>query len=220
MGRINKRSILITIFLCLILLYGCDKVRFYTYKGSDEKIGKEDIIEENVEDDETKVPEVSEDNPDNSTTNLVEDNGEKTAEEITPTLNNIQPIANTELMIYTVNVDSAEIEAVTAVVQEDLEISPELIVTKVTESMADQSLNLGVESVTIENDNIVISFYSDQPPLSGVGGGLEEAILNAIAQSLMDNLTDYRGVIFRTEGKAYVSGHIELGIDEVYLGAE
>lgn len=223
MERINKKAILITIFLCLMLLYGCDKVRINTYKGSEDKIGKENNIEENNKDKEgtdSKDTEVSNNNPVESQTKNTDDNGDNPSAEITPTVNNIQPIANTELMIYTVNVDSAEIEAITAVVQQDMEITPELIVTKVAESMEDQSLNLGIQSVTTEKDNIIVSFYSDQPPLSGVGGGLEEAILNALAQSLMDNLTDYRGVIFRSEGNAYVSGHIELGIDEVYLGDE
>ena len=50
-----------------------------------------------------------------------------------------------------------------------------------------------------------------------MGSGNEAAILDAIAQSLLDNLTDYSKVIFRVEGKAYVSGVFEMDINDVYM---
>ena len=47
----------------------------------------------------------------------------------------------------------------------------------------------------------------DKAPLTNVGAGFEEAILNAIAQSIADNLDDYNKVIYRVEGGPYKSGH-------------
>ena len=119
-------------------------------------------------------------------------------------------------MIYVVN-NSTGLDPVTALVPADSEITPQLIVDTVVESMADQSLVVGIESVTTQDDVVIISFYSDQPPLSNVGSGLENAILDALAQSLTDNLDDYNKIIYRVEGNAYKSGHIELDIDEIYF---
>ncbi len=102
-------------------------------------------------------------------------------------------------------------------IPDDTEISAELIIDKVVEAMADKSLQIGIESVTTDADKIIVSFYSDQPPLANVGAGIELAILDAIGQSLIDNLPDYNKIIYQVEKGAYVSGHMVLGIDEAYF---
>ena len=109
-------------------------------------------------------------------------------------------------------------EPKTALIPNNEKITPELIVTTVVESMADQSLNVGIDSVTTKDDTVIVSFKSNQPPLVNVGAGIEASILDAIAQSLTENLKDYSKIIYRVDGKAYVSDHYELGINEVYLG--
>src|SRR5690606_13491138 len=121
----------------------------------------------------------------------------------------IQPSKNIELLIYVVN-SSSDLDPITALVPADSEITPELIVDTVVDSMADRSIVIGIESVTTQDDAVIVSFYADQPPISNVGSSLEESILNAIAQSLTDNLDDYSKVIYRVEGGPYASGHIEL----------
>lgn len=210
MKRNNKKSILILMLVCIFLLAGCKNVRFNTYKESGE------TVTDNTEGQKNETTDTDEKAETKDGITLDDKDTKEEDEEDAPTPTMIQPVENRELLIYTVNGD-ADIEPVTALIPEGEEITPQLIVDRVVDSMADQSLQIGVEDVTTKDDAVIISFYEGQPPLGNVGAGLEVAILDAIAQSLTDNLEDYSKVIYRMEGKAYVSGHIELEIDEVYF---
>ena len=211
MERLNKKILLITLLVSIFMLVACDKVKFDTFKGSEEN-GQDITSEQETDQD------LNEEN-----NNSVEEeeattvDPEQSDETITKTPSEIKPKANIELLIYTLNPDNGEIETVTAMISESDEITPNLIVDEVVESMADKSIVIGIENITTEADTITISFYSDQPPLTNVGAGIEIAILDAIAQSLIDNLPDYNKVIYQVEGKAYKSGHIELDVDEAYF---
>lgn len=206
MKHYNKNLVLILILASILMLTGCNNIRLKTYKDSDKS---ENIVNEKDSTDQIGIKD--KDNDEGSTYISKEDNLDN--EEPTPTI--IQPVENMELLIFTVN-SNTELEPVTALVPSDVEITPELIVDKVVDAMADQSLVIGIESVSTKEDTVIVSFYSDQAPLTNLGSGFETAILNAIAQSLTENLDDYHKVIYRIEGGEYVSGHIELDIDEVY----
>lgn len=203
MKHFNKNLLLILILFGIFIFTGCNSTRLNTYKENDDPKHQ---IDEN--DDKTIIEDVDKKEESDNT------NDENSSDTPTPTI--IQPIENTELLIYVVN-NNTELDTVTALIPADSEITPELIVDTVVDSMADQSLTIGIEGVTTQEDTVIISFYSDQPPLSNVGSGLENAILDALAQSLTDNLADYHKIIYRVEGGPYVSGHIELGIDEIYF---
>lgn len=216
-----KKFILIIMIIGTFLLAGCNKLNFDTFDASKEEAGSEitSIPEENQDSKNqnkeiTKAPEVTQaaglDNADVTV-------GVTAAEE-TPTPDSIQPNANIDLTVYTVNADTGEIEPVTALIPEGSEITPDLIVSTVVDSMADQSIEIGIDSVTTQEDKVIVSFLKDKAPYSDMGSGYEAAILDAIAQSLIDNLKDYKKVIYRVEGNAYVSGVFEYGIDEVYMG--
>ena len=204
MKQINKKIILIVLMLSIFLLVGCDKIKFSTYNaGKDDLDNKE--TEQNIDEDiDEDIDEVDKDTVKTDDTGI-------------PTPSDIKPKANTPLLIYTIDPDNGEIEPVTAMIPDDTETTAELIVDKVVESMADKSLQVGIESITTDNDKVIVSFYSDQPPLTNVGAGIELAILDAIGQSLIDNLPDYNVIIYQVEKEAYESGHIALGIDEAYF---
>lgn len=205
----NKNIALILIASVIISLSGCGNTKnktYNVYEKSDNEI--EDNVSSNDDidiSDNTDVKEVGILNADAA--NKGDDN---------PTPTAIQPIQNIELMIYIVN-SNADLDPVYALVPADKELTPKLIVDTVVDSMADQSLFIGVESVTTQGDTVIVSFYKDQPPLKDVGAGFESAILDAIAQSLIENLDEYNKVIYRAEGGPYISGHLEMGIDEVYF---
>lgn len=212
MRRFNNKLMIILITGSLFLT-GCDIFRFNTFDASKENtdqevtLAPEEVKKSNHTDlDDSDGDEPSKQQPD-------ENNAEST-----PTPYLIEPIASKELPVFTVDAELGEIKLVTAMIPKEDEITAELIVDTVVEAMADQSIMVGIENVTTKNKTVIVSFYKDTAPVSGLGGSYEGAILNAIAQSLIDNLDDYSKVIFRIEGEAYVSGHIELGIDEVYLG--
>ncbi len=208
----NKNFLLILILICTFILIGCSNFRVRTFKDAD-NLDKNDN-KESVSDP-TPTPNLDEE--DISRKNPPDENVILTTPDEDIEISTfIQPVENRDLLIYVVD-NSTELEAVTALIPTDIELTPQVIIDTVIDSMADQSLIIGVESVTTEEDTVIVSFYPDKPPLASVGSGLEEAILNAIAQSLTDNLDNYHKVIYRVEGGPYISGHIELGIDEVYF---
>ncbi len=212
MKRYNKKFILILIFVCSFVLFGCKNIRLNTYNDADNSLTP---TPESLTADKTLIDEngTGEEKDNTGTGDSVNMNKNT---EVTAGPAVIQPAANAELRVYTVN-NSANVEVAIALVPKDSEITPQLIVDTVKEAMAENSLMIGIKSVTTENNTIIVNFYSDQPPFVNVGAGYETAILDAIAQSLVENLEDYNKVIYRVEGEAYVSGHVELGIDEVYL---
>lgn len=206
MKRYNKNIVLILILIGIFVLTGCSNVRLKVLKDANESI----IDTENKED--TTNIDSSEDlKATDDSINMVNDD----IEDI-PVPSTMQPSKNIEVHIYIVN-SNAELDLVTALVPADNELTPKMLVDIVVDSMADQSLFIGVEDVSTQDDIVIVSFYSDKAPLTNVGSGLETAILDALAQSLTENLEDYNKIIYRVEGEAYVSGHIELDFDEIYF---
>lgn len=118
-----------------------------------------------------------------------------------------------EVPIYSINDESLESEQTYVTIEE---MTPEAVVYAVVESFEEHSLEVGIDSVTIEGDTAIVSFLYGKAPLSSVGSTVEETILNSIADSLLDNIDACKKVVFRAEGEAYESGHYAFGIDEVY----
>lgn len=208
MERLNKRLLLfIMICLSILLLSGCDLFRFDFFKSSSEE--ESSVI--------TLAPA-----KDEVTVTVAPENNTEDKSEVSPTpgINPtpaVQPAATIDLSLYTVNMESGATEPFKVAIPKDKEITPQLIVDKVVEAMADRSLEVGIDYVKTEKDAIIVSFYRNKAPLSEGGTIYEGPILDAIAMSLLDNLKDYNKIIYRAEGEAYVSDHIELGIDEDYM---
>lgn len=129
----------------------------------------------------------------------------------------VEPVQSKELPIYTIDIDSGDTVLVVSLISSEEEVTPELIIDKVIDAMEDISLLVGIYNIEEENDTIIVSFKSDMAPVENVGSGTEVAILDAIAQSLMENLDNYNKVIYRIEDEAYSTGHMELDFDEIYL---
>jgi hypothetical protein len=129
----------------------------------------------------------------------------------------VAPAATKEIPIYTINESTQEVEAATATINEDTEITPELIVDQVIDSLAERLIDVGVESVTTEKDTVIVSFTGDTPPVSNVDLSVETTILDSIAQSLVDNLPEFPKVIFRVAGESYQSANLSYDLNGVYL---
>lgn len=206
MGRFTKRMILIIILIGVFLLTGCNKIKLSMFNASEKE--NDTVV--------TIVPE----NNENDTLSKKdrEIKSSTSSASATPTMSaNIQLAANTELPIYNVNAETEEVEPVIALINDGSDITPDLIVDTVIESLADQSIIIGKDKVTTDKDAVIISFKKDKTPYTNMGSSYEEAILDAFAYSLFDNLEDYTKVIYRIEGKAYTGGAFEYGIDEPYL---
>ena len=127
----------------------------------------------------------------------------------------IAPPENMEITIYSIDSDSCEKVAVSVLMSE---VTPEYIVDEVVSAMQDEGFLVEVDAVIPERDTVIVSFKADAPPVTDVGASVEGTILDAIGQSILDNMSVYSKIIYRIEGGAYVTGHFELGIDEVYIG--
>ncbi|MDD5936621.1 MAG: hypothetical protein PUC65_13845 [Clostridiales bacterium] len=123
----------------------------------------------------------------------------------------------TELSIYSIDSQSSQVISITAMVDGEEKITPQIIVDKVVEAMGDVAVTIGIDSVTTKDSAVIVSFQEDQPPVTDVDSSIEKEILDAIAQSLIDNLPEYNKVIYRVMGKAYTSDHITMGLDEIYM---
>lgn len=134
---------------------------------------------------------------------------------ITPT---IAPLENMEITIYMLNSDTLEKEAVSVLVTVGDELTPELIVEQVVDAMEDEGFFLGVNEIVIDGESVRIDFKSDAAPVIDVGASVEGAIIDILAQSILDNLPQYKKVYISIEGGPYHSGHLEFELDEVYLG--
>lgn len=133
-------------------------------------------------------------------------------------VDNIAPLENKEIIIYTLNPETLEKEAVTVLVTAEDEVTPELIAEQVVEAMEDEGFYLGINDIIIEAESVRIDFLSDAVPVVDVGASVEGSIIDILAQSILDNLPQYKKVYISIEGNPYHSGHLEFELDEVYLG--
>lgn len=122
-----------------------------------------------------------------------------------------------ELQIYTLSADLESVEAVTALVSVEVDLTPEIVIGVVLEAMADTAYFVEVIGISTENDMIVIDFNEEGPPVTNTSHMVEVAILDAIGQSLLDNLPEYNRVSYSIAGKAYQTKNIELMLGESYI---
>lgn len=170
--------------------------------SSDEQTGADG--EEVTGDDSTTTTTTT--NPDTSTNETEKDPTSKDNEKL-----------EIKLPIYTINDETLETEDAIAYVSADTKITAKVIVDEVVKAFSANSYELKIESVSQEGDTVVVNFKKGSAPVSGVGSSEEITTLDCISYSLLDNLSTCKKVIFRVEGEAYASGHIEYGINEPYI---
>ncbi len=122
-----------------------------------------------------------------------------------------------EIYFYTVNPETFETEAVSAVVDNEFADEPDELMILIMSSLEDAGYEIGIQSAVIDGDNVVVDFSTDVHPANGLEEREEKAVLDAIAQSLLDNLVEQRGVIFRIMGEAYESENFSFGLYYVYM---
>lgn len=123
----------------------------------------------------------------------------------------------TELPIYTVSGDFAELTAVTALVSAEEEITETVVSEAVVAALADNAIYVKVNSIIKEDTIVVVDFDGSTPPAAKVSASVEGLILDAFGQSILDNVTECNGVGFSVDGGAYVSGHFEFEKGSVYM---
>lgn len=143
-------------------------------------------------------------------------NGQPSSEAITDTTDGTETESTKILPIYCLQEETLEREPVAAIIPEDAKIDGEFVVKTVVDTFAERSFSIGIDSVSSEEDTVIISFKKDKPPVKDVGSGLESGILDSISMSVLDNVKSCQKVVFRIEGEAYKTGHMLFEIDEPY----
>ena len=69
---------------------------------------------------------------------------------------------------------------------------------------------LGINDIIINDTSVRIDFKSDAAPVIDVGASVEGSIIDILAQSILDNLPQYKSIYISIEGGPYHSGHLEL----------
>lgn len=124
-----------------------------------------------------------------------------------------------EIDIYTINETSLELEDVKAVVSYEGELAPGTVVDAVADSFFEHGIEIGIDHVEMEGDMVIVSFTGEEKgkaPLCNTGSGVEGVILDAVSQSLLDNIDSCKEVVFRIEDRAYESGVFAFDYDQAY----
>lgn len=122
-----------------------------------------------------------------------------------------------EIYFYTVNPDTLETEAVSVFAKSDFTDDPNNLMILIGDSLEDSGYEVGINGAVIEGENVVVDFFPDMCPVTGLTEDEEKAVLDAIAQSLLDNLAEQKGVVFRVMGEAYESENFSFGQYYVYM---
>ena len=205
-----KKGIVITIFLCIIVVCVYLLMRSLDMDNSDvtdNSKSKEVVV--------TAEPDNNSDNDNDSDDDNNNNNNTKT-DDNTDKPDNIEE-KEKELNLYTIDYDNMECIPNSVVVPGTFVVNAENIVNKVIEDFLETPVVIKVEE---EGDGIIVYFDNEKAPVVNVSADMETAMLDSIAYSLIDNLSSCKVVYYRTNEGNYHSQNISLEYDEPYLSYE
>lgn len=183
----KRRSFMLIIALLCVIIFACA----CTGKKPDPVIKQQDITSEpspDDNDDTTVAPLIS-----NEEFNLI------------------------AIKYYTVNPDTFALKSTTAMVREDAEVTPSLILDYLCDSLEDESVTLSYKSADISDGICTINFDDSIVGISKQSAELEMAILDAASQSILDNVDGCKGVRLRINDEAYSTQNFKFALDDIYM---
>ncbi|MBE5936639.1 MAG: hypothetical protein E7265_01260 [Lachnospiraceae bacterium] len=132
---------------------------------------------------------------DNSDNSILDENGTKT------------------LSIYTLDHGKGCIPSI-SLIDKDQIIDAKLIVNEV---IANYDEKVNIYDIEENEDNVVVIFEDNSAPMVNVAPQTEEAMLDCIAYSLIDNLDYCNEIYFRCKNGKYKSKNITFNVDEPYI---
>ena len=118
---------------------------------------------------------------------------------------------------YTVD-SHGNIVRATSIISGKSSVTPGLLVEYICDALEDESIILKTEDISVDGSRCIISFTDSIQEVSSQGRNFEEAVLDAISQSILDNISTVDGIVFRIKGQAYSTGNISMDKDAVYMG--
>ncbi|MCR5324680.1 MAG: hypothetical protein K6E85_15595 [Lachnospiraceae bacterium] len=123
----------------------------------------------------------------------------------------------TKIGYYSVD-STGKIKRATSLVVNSASITPELILSYFVDSLEDESIELSIDNVTVENNICKISFDDSIKDVASMGKNVETAVLDAAAQSILDNIDDVTGVSFCIKGEKYWTKNYTFTLNSIYMG--
>ncbi len=120
-------------------------------------------------------------------------------------------------LIYTVDASTAKVVRSTVMVRDDTDITPSLVIDCIVESLKDESLNLSFDAIDYSDGVCVVDFDDSIYTIAGKSADLEDAILDCIAQSVLDNVDGCMKIIYRIHNEAYTTVNRHFAYDFVYM---
>jgi len=122
------------------------------------------------------------------------------------------------MQYYIIDTSDNELSTAVALVPADEEISPETVMDFFIDSLADESVELKLDSIEQESDLVIISFDESMLDIAAKNADLEAAILDAAAQGILDNVKSCKRICYRILGKEYVTANKNFSADYIYMG--
>ena len=121
------------------------------------------------------------------------------------------------IYIYTVDATLESVVNKTVMVKDTTEITPELIIEYILDSLKDESVNVSVKDVEYKNGICIVNFDESIIAIAKSNADIENAILDAIAQSVLDNVEGCKKIKYRINGSAYSTANRTFALDYVYM---
>lgn len=121
---------------------------------------------------------------------------------------------------YSVDASNSNVKNATVMERDDIEITPELILDYLIDSLADESVSLSYNSIDVNNGSVVIDFDNSIVNISETNAELEFAVLDAVAQSILDNIDGCKSITYHINGGAYKTDNLSFGFNDIYMDDE
>ncbi len=121
------------------------------------------------------------------------------------------------LQYYSVNGATATVKTATVMLLENTEITPSLILSTVIDSLEDESIVVSANDATMSDGKCIVDFTESIAAVANQNANLEDAILDAVAQSILDNVQGCKSVSYRINGGAYDTVNNSFGLDDIYM---
>ncbi|MBR4724902.1 MAG: GerMN domain-containing protein [Lachnospiraceae bacterium] len=118
---------------------------------------------------------------------------------------------------YSVSADG-RISTASFLVDDSTAITPELILGYFTDALEDESIDIVIDDTSVVDGICRISFDDSIYDVAAMGKQVEQSVLDAAAQSILDNIEDVKGVSFYINGKEYSTKNYTLVLNSIYMG--
>lgn len=138
-------------------------------------------------------------------------------EEPTPTVIPVKPKELVPLAYYSLNGTTYEKELNKAMVSGKTDATPDFVLSLFVSSLEEIDIDVSLNATKAEGDTFFIDVQGTSGYLNGADEELETAILDAAAQSILDNFSECAKIVFLIDDGAYKSGNFDFTIDHVYM---